>query len=156
MDINSLRALIKQTLQPLGLYSADAEELLCATCAQESLLGRYRQQVGGPARGIFQEEGEDFQDLFLNYLDGRSALYTQVASLFETQPPGVSELVNNDKAAIAICRVHYERAPGALPKCTDLGGLWAYYKAHYNTPRGAATAAEFTRHYQMLVHGVAL
>lgn len=124
-----------------------------ATCSNESHLAQYRTQVHGPAVGIFQEEPEDFQDLFVNYLDGRSALYTQVASQFETQPPNIDELVNNDKAAILICRVHYLRSPGAVPAANDIEGIWNYYKQHYNTPEGAATHDQFMACYQKYVLG---
>lgn len=148
----TLRSLIQQTLKPMNLWSANAEELLLATCAQESAFGTYRTQGGGgPARGIFQDEGEDFQDLFLNYLDYHSGLYTQVAKLFNTQPPDVDQLVNNDPAAIAICRVHYLRAPEALPSNTDLNAIWTIYKKRYNTPGGAATQDEFYRNYKRYV-----
>lgn len=154
MDIETLRALIRSTLTPLGLYSPNAEELLCATCAQESLLGAYRRQVGGPALGIFQMEPEDFNDIWTTYLAYKPVLSAQIRALV----PGLMvapDLVNNDPLAIAMARVHYLRAPGALPAATDLQGLWAYYKAHYNTPEGAATQAQFVEHYQTLVKGPA-
>lgn len=150
--VADLRALIQSVLKPMTLWTPAAEELLLATCAQESLFGTYRTQGnGGPARGIFQDEGEDFQDLFVNYLDYHSGLYTQVARLFQNQPPDVNELVNNDAAAVAICRVHYLRAPGALPNNTDLNAIWNYYKAHYNTAGGAATQQQFYDHYKHFV-----
>ncbi len=151
MQPSDLRALIHSTLTPLGLYSKNAEELLVATCCQESLMGKFRTQAPhGPARGIFQCEGATFQDLFLNFLDGRSALYTQVASLFNEQPPSVDELVTNDPAAIAICRLQYYRFPEPLPDAGDLEGIWLLYKKRYNGP-GAATQEEFMQHYNELV-----
>lgn len=157
MDAQTLRALIQETLQPLDLYSADVEELLMATAANESNLGQFHTQAhGGPARGIFQDEGEDFQDLFVNYLDARSALYTKIAGTFENQPPDVDELVTNDKAAIAICRAHYLRSPGAIPPAGDLDAIWAYYKLHYNTPGGAATEGIFKYKYGKYVLGKTL
>lgn len=154
MNAQDLRSLIQETLEPLGLCSADAEELLMATCANESNLGQFKTQAnGGPARGIFQDEGEDFQDLFINYLDGRSALYTKVASVFQIQPPDVDELVTNDAAAIVICRAHYMRAPGALPDANDIDAIWHYYKLHYNTLKGAAVEGIFKFKYEKYVQG---
>lgn len=154
IDPKVLRALIQQTLTPLGLYCADAEELLMATCANESNLGQFRTQAnGGPARGIFQDEIGDFQDLFINYLDARSALYTKIAGLFQIQPPDIAELVTNDAAAIGICRAHYLRAPGALPTANDLDAIWAYYKLYYNTPGGAAVEGVFKYKYERYVLG---
>lgn len=154
MNAQDLRSLIQETLQPLEMYSADAEELLMATCANESNLGQFKTQAnGGPARGIFQDEGEDFQDLFVNYLNARSGLYTKVASVFENQPPDVDELVTNDKAAIVICRAHYMRASGALPAASDLDAIWSYYKLHYNTLKGAAVEGIFKFKYEKYVLG---
>jgi hypothetical protein len=145
-----LRQLIQTTLTPLGLYSPAAEELLMATCAQESLLGTYRTQAPhGPARGIFQDEGEDFNDLWANFLQYHAGLAAQVKALNGGQQGTADDLVNNDPYAIAICRVHYMRAPGALPDPTNLQALWQYYKQHYNTPQGAATQAAFMLNYRL-------
>jgi hypothetical protein len=155
MDIGSLRQLIRDTLTPLNLYSADAEELLCATCAQESHLGEYRHQVHGPAVGIFQMEPEDFDDIWTNFLAYHFDLATALRGLSGQLSPNASDMQNNDPFAIAMCRAHYERMPGALPSASDLDGLWAYYKAHYNTPAGAATQDEFVANYQRYVGGPA-
>ena len=155
LDITAFRGQIQKTLQPLNLYSPAAEELLCATCAQESLLGAFRRQIGGPALGIFQMEPADFTDIWQNYLAYHQDLAGEVGRMASTQPPRPVELVTNDPFAIAMCRVHYLRAPAALPAATDLAGLWAYYKQYYNTPAGAATQAEFIHHYNTLVKGEA-
>lgn len=149
-----LRALIQQTLQPINLYTRDVEELLMATCAQESLLGYYRTQAPtGPARGIFQVEGPTFNDVFTNYLAYHPPLLATVSAAFTNQPPNVDELVTNDPAAIIMCRVQYLRAPEPIPAATDIQGIWTLYKKRYNTPQGAAIQSEFMRHYNMLVAG---
>ena len=156
LNPDALRALIKSTLAPLGLYSPAAEELLMATCAQESALGLYRrQQGGGPALGIFQMEPATFQDIFSNYLAYKPALLTDVCALATTQPPRPVELVTNDAFAVLMARIHYLRAPGALPPATDLAGIWNYYRGHYNTVLGKATQEEFYANYKKLVGGPA-
>lgn len=149
MNPDSLRQLIRSTLTPLGLYSADAEELLMATCAQESHLGVYRHQIRGPAVGIFQMEPEDHDDIWTNFLAYHFDLGDAVRKLSGQLSPTVDDLQNNDPYAIAMCRIHYERAPGSLPSASDLGALWNYYKQHYNTPQGAATQAEFVANYRL-------
>jgi hypothetical protein len=148
LDPVALRALIKDTLTPLGLYSASAEELLMATCAQESLLGKYRHQVNGPAIGIFQDEPGDFYDIWNHFLTG-TRLGDEVAALATTQPPRPSDLQYNDRLAIAICRAHYYRVPHPLPDAADLAGLWHYYKVYYNSNLGAATQEQFYRNYAL-------
>jgi hypothetical protein len=149
MNPDSLRQLIRSTLSPLGLYSADAEELLMATCAQESHLGEYRHQIHGPALGIFQMEPEDHDDIWANFLAYHFDLATAIRQLSGALQPDASDLQTNDAYAIAMCRVHYMRAHGALPAASDLTGLWNYYKQHYNTPAGAATQAEFVHNYKL-------
>jgi len=154
MTSNELRALIQKTLKPVQLWSPDAEELLMATAAQESHLGQYRRQTGGgPALGIFQMEPATFNDIWLNYLAYHKNLEADLCALATTQPPRPVEMVTNDAFAILMARVHYLRAPGSLPAASDLEGLWAYYKAHWNTPLGAATHDQFTNNYRMLVNG---
>ena len=126
-----------------------------ATCAQESLLGTFVAQVGGPALGIFQMEPDTYMDIWKNYLAYHQSLGHQVAGLSRDSAMPASELMLNDPYAIAMARVQYLRAPGALPPATDLGAIWAYYKAHYNTPLGAAKQIDFYRHYHDLVQGPA-
>jgi hypothetical protein len=143
-----LRTLIQNTLKPISLYSADAEQMLVATCAQESLMGMYRTQAPhGPARGIFQEEGEDFDDLVNNYLKYHPSLLTWAQSL--TSNFCVDDLVNNDAFAVAICRLHYYRVPAALPSKDDVEAIWNFYKVHYNSINGAATRDQFMAHYNL-------
>lgn len=146
-----LRKLIQDTLNPLNLWNEDAEELLLATCAQESLFGVYRTQGnGGPARGIFQMEGEDHDDIWKNFLAYHTGLATQLKALANGNNV-TDEMVNNDAYAIAMARVHYLRKPGSLPSCLDLDAMWKYYKQYYNTPQGAATQLQFAAHYAKYV-----
>lgn len=143
-----LRALIQRVLSPVTLWTPDAGELLLATCAQESLLGQYRHQVHGPALGIFQMEPATHDDCWANFIDYRPHLKSWLESLSQTHT--AQDLIDNDPYAIAMARIRYERAPGALPSGSDLGAMYAYYKANYNGP-GAATEAEFRRHYAELI-----
>jgi hypothetical protein len=150
IDVSVLRHLIQTTLEPLLLYSSAAEELLLATCAQESHMGYYRRQVGGPALGIFQMEPASFHDICVNYLQYHPILDSKINVLGPRAP---DELVNNDALAIAMARVQYLRAPEPLPYPTDLKAIWTLYKLRWNTPQGAATIEQFYRNYKTLVHG---
>jgi hypothetical protein len=153
MNIADLRSAIKDVLTPINLYSEAAEELLCATCANESNLGQYRVQADGPARGIFQIEGSDFSDIWNNYLKYHFTLASYVKGLNNGNVGTVDDLVSNDRYSIALARIHYARCPGYLPQAGDLDGIWNYYKTYYNTPRGAATEATFKEKYQKYVLG---
>ena len=152
MTAADLRSLIQSTLTPIGLYSRDAEELLMATAANESHLGEYRRQVNGPAIGIFQEEPEDFRDIDENFLAYREPLLHRIDTL--SRSCTVEDLENNDRYAIAICRVHYLRAPEPIPSADDLEGIWNFYKRRYNSADGAANERAFMACYRKYVLGV--
>lgn len=149
MKASDLRSLIQSTLTPLGLYSANAEELLMATAANESHLGEYRLQIGGPAIGIFQDEPEDFADLYANFLAYRPELRAGVDALSTVR--AVADLENNDPYAIAICRCHYLRAPEPLPAASDLEAIWSLYRLRYNSLEGAANHDAFMACYRRYV-----
>jgi hypothetical protein len=156
MDPQKLRLLIQLVLTPLGsgLYSLNAEELLMATCANESNLGLYRtQEKGGPGKGIFQIETSDFDDIWANYLAYKPVLGCLVKANNNAVRGTADDLIMNDRYSIAMARIHYERCPGALPDAKDLDGIWAYYKQHYNTPEGAAVEGIFKYKYQNYVLG---
>lgn len=120
-----------------------------ATCANESHLGQYREQVNGPAKGIFQEEQEDLTDLYTNFLHYHPALL----EIVETIQPGATaeDLVNNDPLAVLICRLHYYRYPDVLPDAGDIEGIWSLYKHRYNSETGEATHDQFIACYKKFV-----
>jgi hypothetical protein len=154
LDPKALRANIEATLKPLSLWTPDVEELLLATCANESNFGVYRTQGGGgPARGIFQMEGEDFNDIWTNYLQYHATLAFQIKNYNGGRQGTVDDMINNDQYAICMARVHYLRKPGAVPPANDIEQIWAYYKKWYNTPAGAATHDEFVAKYKKYVLG---
>jgi len=147
-----LREVIQQTLKPISLWTVDVEELLLATCANESNFGTYRVQVGsGVAKGIFQMEGEDFDDIWVNYLKYHTQLATQIMSFNNNIQGTADDLVNNDPYAVAMARVHYLRKPGVIPPATDIEQIWSYYKQWYNTPKGAAQHDQFVLKYKKFV-----
>lgn len=154
LNAAKVRILIQQTLSSIGLYSANAEELLMATCANESNFGEYRTQAPhGPARGIFQMEGEDFNDIWTNYLQYHAPLAAQVRNYNGGKQGTADDMVNNDQFAIVMARIHYSRKPGALPDPTNLEAMWVYYKKYYNSAAGAATHDQFVAKYKKFVLG---
>lgn len=148
--MDSIKNLITETLTELDLYSDDARDLLLGTCAQESAFGKYRKQLGGgPALGIFQMEPNTFNDIVNNYLKYKPELRQKVLEVASTNDFRAAELVNNDKLACAMARVHYLRVPKAIPH--GLEEQAAYYKQYYNTPLGAATVDEYIKNYHKYV-----
>ena len=137
MDPGQLRRLIRETLQPLGLYNLAAEELLMLTCAVESNLGHYIYQVRGPARGIFQMEPNTEKDIWSHFLKYKSEELLEDISEYDTIDE--DDLSFNLAYQVIMARIHYLRVPKPLPPATDREALAQYWKDHYNTYLGRGT-----------------
>lgn len=140
--------IVKPALEAIGLWSAEAEQLVMGTAAQESNLRFVRQFGNGPGRGYFQMEPATHDDCYANYLNfpAQAALKAKVLALRTAGgEPDADELITNHRYAAAMCRVKYRRAPGAIP--TDGHGIAQYWKQHYNTLLGAGTVAQFVQNW---------
>lgn len=157
IDPKQLRyEVVRPSLEWIGLYSKEAEDLLMGTAAQESRL-QYLKQLGtGPALGIFQMEPATHDDIWDNYLAFHPDLASQVRGLASqhkwTDNPA-RELVGNMMYAAAMSRVFYRRVKAALPEQGDVAAMARYWKRYYNTPLGAGTEAEFVRNYRLVSEG---
>ncbi|MBF0339771.1 MAG: hypothetical protein HQL95_02250 [Magnetococcales bacterium] len=144
---------IALALQLLGMDSPSARALLLGTAAQESGLGTWLRQVGGgPAMGVFQMEPATFHDILDNFVKYHPEIQAVIAKQW---PGGVNpELMITDLIFAAVmCRLHYRRVKESIPEAGDIQALARYWKAHYNTPAGAGTEAEFVHNWQQRVAG---
>ena len=82
-----------------------------------------------------------------NYLAYRDDLAAGVSAYLAPGKPRHEQLIWNLAYATAMCRMHYRRVPATLPASSDVGGLAAYWKGHYNTPLGAGTEEEFIENF---------
>lgn len=140
---------IVPTLAKIGLYSDAAVNLLLGTCAQESQMGTYLKQINGPALGIYQCEPDTHDDIWDNYLKYKPELSAKVYSIDAREE---THLITNLAYATAIARIHYLRAPDALPEANDIESMAHYYKNYYNTANGAATIEQFIVNYKRYVN----
>ncbi len=135
-----LRGLVRDVLNEMGTWSKSAEELILGTIAQESKMGRYIEQVSGPALGLCQME---------------PATYKWLQEVYHEKYPWInvpaSHLRWNLWLGIATCRLRYMRDTHPIPD--DIEGQAAYWKRVYNTPLGAGTEAEYLKNYRDLVAG---
>ena len=148
MNKDQLRKLVKETLLEIKLHSDEAENLIMGTIAQESHLGEYIEQIGGPALGIIQMEPRTYDDIWNNYLKYKPDLEDRILRLAVTANEA-DELRWNMKLAIAMCRVHYLRIPYAIP--FSLKEQAYYYKRWYNTTQGKATPEQYIENYKRFV-----
>lgn len=143
MISSDLRRIIQSVLKPIGLYSADAEELLVLTAAVESKGGKYLYQIKGPARGIFQMEPRTEQCIIDNYLRYKEELDDKVKQYIT----GKNDLVTNLAYQIIMARIHYLRVPAPLPDRNDVEAMAKYWKQYYNTPKGKGTVEKAIGEY---------
>lgn len=144
MDVEQLESdIVERTLismpNPYGKGSCGSPEaikLVTATIIHESEGGEYVRQVGGgPALGICQMEPETFLD-HQNFIDSRKnsegwqELWEAIrANIIGRRYPTPEELTWNNGLAVAMCRVHYLRAPAELPEISidDIAEYWFDY-----------------------------
>lgn len=157
MDKNQVRHLIiAPTLYNIDMWSANAEELLMGTAAQESKLFTYVRQVGITNNtiggfGPFQMEPPTFTDLWNRLVDGKPVELLIMNLCNFRNKPSVRDLLVHLDFAVIMCRIKYLDIKEALPDASDVAALAAYWKKYYNTPLGAGTEQEFIDNYNQYV-----
>lgn len=135
--------MIRPALLDLRLHSPAAERLLLGTALTESGLSALAQDGVGPALGVYQIEPATHQDVWRNYLAFRPALAWRVGRFAGKAPRRQAQLITNLSYATVVARLIYRRRPEPLPGPGDLGGLAAYWKAHFNTTAGRGGVEDF-------------
>ena len=107
--------------------------------------GKYLQQIGGPALGLFQMEPATHDDIWDNYLKYRTDIRQRLSHVLAPSPLKVYQLRTNLLYAAMMCRIHYWRVPEPLPDVDDIEGMANYHKIHYNSIYGKADPAKFAR-----------
>lgn len=147
-DITQFREVIKQALQAISAYSAEAEEILVATCAHESKGGTYVMQVSGPAVGAYQMEPRTHDDLWSRELRAhQDRAITLLKACGYRARPAATTMSTNLLYATLMARVFYMQFREALPKSDDLDAIWEYYKKYWNTELGSAKKEDFLKNY---------
>lgn len=136
-------SLVDPTLHRINLYSLAATNLIMGTIAQESLMGKYTQQVDGPALGICQIEPFTFNDIVY-----RRGKYLYLAG-YDCVTLEAKEMETDHELSIIICRLKYLDAKEALPDADNILALAQYWKKYYNSPKGGGTAEEFVKNYSL-------
>lgn len=158
MKFNELQHKIDKTLTPVsvgkylpGCNSTAFVDLAMMIAAHESCFGKYRKQIKGPARGIFQMESPAWSDCeeyarknkpaLYHYMNGRFGLYRSHDMLAE-----------NDAYAIVIARIYFWKRPEKLP--SKLDDMAQYAKDVWNTELGKATPEMYLNAYMDWKEGV--
>lgn len=150
INVQQFRELIvRLPLKECDVWSQAAENLLIGTALTESLLSYLSQYPEGPARGVFQMEGNTYYDV-VKYLRRKEALSASIlkACHYVDFPQEPEVMISNLKFAALMCRAFYWRFEEPLPDANDVIGLAHYHKLYYNTIYGKADPSEFVRLYR--------
>ena len=139
----SIKKIIKLSLNHINLYSDEAADLIYKTGMAESGYRTLQQYGGGPALGFFQMEPATCIDIWDNYVMYRPKYRDKLFSLGFNDSDMNFCLISNVAIQVALCRLHYRRVPSALPKITDLEGQAKYWKKYYNSHLGKGTIKHF-------------
>ena len=144
--------LLRPSLVAINLYSEDAEELLIATMANETLGGTFLSQVNGPALGVYQMEPQTYDDLWRHFIANDVPLMKNILNACQyIQIPPSQHLLWNLRLATIMARVYYLRARTPLPSKDDLDAIWKYYKDYWNTSKGSAVQDVFIKSYNRFI-----
>lgn len=153
----SLRETIKSTLKKLSEKSGwpcfareEYSTILEMVAAHESHSGKFRRQVGGPARGIFQMEPATRKDIWDNFLKYNTKLKQAVLSMGHGP---MSDLENDDGYACVMAACLFARFQAKNPVPKDLEGMAAHCKRFYNSMAGKATPEKYLADYNRIMDG---
>jgi hypothetical protein len=136
---------VLQLLEKAGIpYSETAFNQVMGTIAQESLLGTFLVQNGGPALGIGQLEPNS-QITLLNSLTQEEVV---VLDMLSNSSSPINNIIGNLPYAVAMVRIYYSKVPEPLPPNT-VSGLARYWKQWYNTPAGSGTVQQFIKNFAL-------
>lgn len=142
-----IELVIKPTLSGIGLWSQDAENLLLMIAAHESKWGYYLAQMKGPARGMYQMEGETHDDIVAWVNRTNPLLFTKILEVcgMVRSAATADRMCSNLAYATAMARLFFLRFPEGLP--SSPADQSAYAKKRWNTSAGKATADDYLKAY---------
>jgi len=128
-----------EALLDWGLHSDHCVELLAMICAHESLGGKYRKQIGGPALGLFQIEPVTHNSVW----DNSDSIRARAKRYGITED--VSKLESDDRYSIWVARHYLAMDKNPLPKTPE---AMAAYCKHYWNRTGKATPEKYLSDWQ--------
>ena len=142
---DSIKKIIKQTLEYIDMDSEAAREMIYKTGKAESGYKTLKQYGDGPALGFFQMEPATCKDILENYVKYRPKYKELLDSLGFQEDKMEYCLMSNIGFQVAMCRLHYRRVPSALPESNDIEGQAKYWKNFYNSHLGKGTLEHFIK-----------
>jgi hypothetical protein len=139
MKYTDFKHFCTEALLDWGLHSDHCVELLAMIAAHESLGGKYRKQIGGPALGLFQIEPVTHNSVW----DNSDSIRARAKRYGVTED--VSKLESDDRYSIWVARHYLAMDKNPLPKTPE--AMAAYCKSYWNRT-GKATPEKYLNDWQ--------
>ena len=141
----SIKKIIKWTLEYLNMDSEDARDLIYKTGMAESGYRALEGYGNNPAIGFWQVEPFTMRDTIENYVNYRPELKTELYALGYDDKDAEIRLMSNLSLQVAFCRLKYRRDKYALPGMDDIEAQAKYWKRVYNSEQGRGTVEHFIK-----------
>lgn len=138
MKYPEFKKMCAEALLDFGMHSDNAVELLAMICAHESLGGKYRKQIGGPALGVFQIEPATHNSIW----DNSDSIKSRAMRLGIKED--VTRLETDDRYSVFVARHYLAQDANPLPK--GLEAMASYCKSYWNRT-GKATPEKYLNDY---------
>jgi len=146
---------LEQDLKPY--CSHEAVHQLLFTCAVESDLGTYFEQINGPAKGFFQIEPKTEKLVWMWAFENHDMLFKAIVRNCTGDIFGGFDLKGNFRYQIIIARANYYSWPAALPIVSNpvdtasVKRMAEYWKMYWNTGKGKGVPEEAIEKYYSFV-----
>lgn len=136
---SQFKKIVTETLKEMNRFSPECVELLCMIAAHESMLGKYRKQINGPALSLLQIEPFTHDSIWDN-CDSIASLAKKLVIKRNTE-----SLINDDRYAVFVARCYLLMDRNPLPKTVcEMGD---YAKKYWNSDSGKASPEAYVNAY---------
>ena len=128
---SELKKVVTETLKEMDRFKPECVELMCMIAAHESMLGKYRKQIKGPALSLFQIEPRTHDSIWDN-CDSIAKLAIKLGI-----ERSLRSLADDDRYAVFVSRCYLLMDKNPLPKTVCEMGEYA--KTYWNSNDGKAS-----------------
>lgn len=134
-----LKKVVTETLKEMDRFKPECVELLCMIAAHESMLGKYRKQIKGPALSLFQIEPRTHNSIW-DHCDSIDKLAKKLGIKRRLE-----SLADDDRYAVFVARCYLLMDKSPLPKTVCEMGEYA--KTYWNSNDGKASPEAYIDAY---------
>jgi len=136
---SQFKKIVTETLKEMDRFKPECVELLCMIAAHESMLGKYRKQIKGPALSLLQIEPVTHNSVW-DHCDSINKLANKLGI-----KRSLELLADDDRYAVFVARCYLLMDKNPLPKTVCEMGEYA--KTYWNSNSGKASPEAYIDAY---------